>query len=142
MPILEVAHAEAVVFSKRSMRPGFAGIENELLYDAKTTLLFGDSAHRLTAANLGDRQLPARRFEVPLPVLGRAGLFGFGPADMVSGPGMVLVDSGGVTRTVSHVRVGVGAAPRTSWCSTRSPVRCLRRRWRSRSRRLRMTEVD
>ena len=28
---------------KRSMRPGFAGIENELLFDPKTTLLFGDA---------------------------------------------------------------------------------------------------
>jgi NAD(P) transhydrogenase subunit beta len=30
------------------MRPGFAGIENELLYDAKTTLLFGDAKESLT----------------------------------------------------------------------------------------------
>ena len=42
MPILEVADAANVIFLKRSMRPGFAGIENELLYDPKTTLLFGD----------------------------------------------------------------------------------------------------
>ncbi|MBB4911595.1 NAD(P)(+) transhydrogenase (Re/Si-specific) subunit beta [Actinophytocola algeriensis] len=48
MPILEVAHADAVVFLKRSMRPGFAGIENELLYDAKTTLLFGDAKESLS----------------------------------------------------------------------------------------------
>ena len=33
MPILDVDQAQAVVFLKRSMRPGFAGIENELLYD-------------------------------------------------------------------------------------------------------------
>jgi NAD(P) transhydrogenase subunit beta len=32
-----------VVFMKRSMRPGFAGIENELLYEPTTTLLFGDA---------------------------------------------------------------------------------------------------
>ncbi|MFL6002494.1 MAG: NAD(P)(+) transhydrogenase (Re/Si-specific) subunit beta, partial [Nocardioides sp.] len=43
MPILEVADARQVVFLKRSMRPGFAGIENELLFDEKTTLLFGDA---------------------------------------------------------------------------------------------------
>ena len=30
------------------MRPGFAGIENELLYDPKTTLLFGDAKETLT----------------------------------------------------------------------------------------------
>ena len=48
MPILEVADAANVVFLKRSMRPGFAGIENELLYDPKTTLLFGDAKDTLT----------------------------------------------------------------------------------------------
>ncbi|UER55432.1 NAD(P)(+) transhydrogenase (Re/Si-specific) subunit beta [Kineosporiaceae bacterium SCSIO 59966] len=48
MPILEVADAQQVVFLKRSMRPGFAGIENELLYDPKTTLLFGDAKESLT----------------------------------------------------------------------------------------------
>jgi NAD(P) transhydrogenase subunit beta len=48
MPILEVALAGQVVFLKRSMRPGFAGIENELLHDPKTTLLFGDAKDSLT----------------------------------------------------------------------------------------------
>ena len=43
MPILNVDEARQVVFMKRSMRPGFAGIENELLFDEKTTLLFGDA---------------------------------------------------------------------------------------------------
>ena len=48
MPILEVGQANQVVFLKRSMRPGFAGIENELLYDPKTTLLFGDAKDSLS----------------------------------------------------------------------------------------------
>ncbi|MCU1545999.1 MAG: transhydrogenase subunit beta [Homoserinimonas sp.] len=48
MPILEVGQAQQVVFLKRSMRPGFAGIENELLFDPKTTLLFGDAKDSLT----------------------------------------------------------------------------------------------
>ncbi|HET7475691.1 MAG TPA: NAD(P)(+) transhydrogenase (Re/Si-specific) subunit beta [Dermatophilaceae bacterium] len=48
MPILEVAQAQQVIFLKRSMRPGFAGIENELLYDPKTMLLFGDAKDSLT----------------------------------------------------------------------------------------------
>jgi H+-translocating NAD(P) transhydrogenase subunit beta len=48
MPILDVDEASAVVFLKRSMRPGFAGIGNELLYDPKTTLLFGDAKESLT----------------------------------------------------------------------------------------------
>ncbi|MCR1161794.1 NAD(P)(+) transhydrogenase (Re/Si-specific) subunit beta [Paenarthrobacter sp. UW852] len=48
MPILEVADARQVVFLKRSMRPGFAGVENELLYEPQTTLLFGDAKDSLT----------------------------------------------------------------------------------------------
>ena len=48
MPIINVDQAQAVVFLKRSMRPGFAGIENELLYDEKTQLLFGDAKDSLT----------------------------------------------------------------------------------------------
>jgi H+-translocating NAD(P) transhydrogenase subunit beta len=47
MPIIEVGQAGAVVFLKRSMRPGFAGIENELMYDPKTMLLFGDAKESL-----------------------------------------------------------------------------------------------
>jgi NAD(P) transhydrogenase subunit beta len=43
MPILDVSDAQQVVFMKRSMRPGFAGIENELLFEPGTTLLFGDA---------------------------------------------------------------------------------------------------
>jgi NAD(P) transhydrogenase subunit beta len=48
MPILDVGQAGNVIFLKRSMRPGFAGIENELLYEPKTTLLFGDAKDSLT----------------------------------------------------------------------------------------------
>jgi NAD(P) transhydrogenase subunit beta len=48
MPIIDVDQAQAVVFLKRSMRPGFAGIENELLYNDKTSLLFGDAKDSLT----------------------------------------------------------------------------------------------
>jgi NAD(P) transhydrogenase subunit beta len=48
MPILHVGEATAVVFLKRSMRPGFSGIENELLYAPGTTLLFGDAKDSLT----------------------------------------------------------------------------------------------
>ncbi len=43
MPILNADAARQVIFMKRSMRPGFAGIENELLFDEKTSLLFGDA---------------------------------------------------------------------------------------------------
>ncbi len=48
MPIIEVNQARTVVFLKRSMRPGFAGIDNDLLYDEKTTMLFGDAKESLT----------------------------------------------------------------------------------------------
>ena len=48
MPILNADEAKQVVFLKRSMRPGFAGIENELLFDPKTTLLFGDAKESLS----------------------------------------------------------------------------------------------
>ena len=48
MPIINADEAEHIVFLKRSMRPGFAGIDNELLFDPKTTLLFGDAKDSLT----------------------------------------------------------------------------------------------
>jgi H+-translocating NAD(P) transhydrogenase subunit beta len=48
MPILNADEAQRVIFLKRSMRPGFAGIENELLYDPRTTLLFGDARESLS----------------------------------------------------------------------------------------------
>jgi NAD(P) transhydrogenase subunit beta len=43
MPILEVDKSAAVVVLKRSMASGFAGIDNPLFYDPKTSLLFGDA---------------------------------------------------------------------------------------------------
>jgi H+-translocating NAD(P) transhydrogenase subunit beta len=48
MPIIHADLAENVIFLKRSMRPGFAGIDNELLYNPKTTLVFGDAKDTLT----------------------------------------------------------------------------------------------
>jgi NAD(P) transhydrogenase subunit beta len=43
MPILEVSDSASVIVIKRSMNPGFAGIENELYFDPKTAMLFGDA---------------------------------------------------------------------------------------------------
>jgi NAD(P) transhydrogenase subunit beta len=48
MPIIHADEAENIIFLKRSMRPGFAGIDNELLYDPKTTMLFGDAKDTLS----------------------------------------------------------------------------------------------
>jgi len=47
MPVLNADEAKQVVFMKRSMRPGFAGIENDLLYEPQTSLLFGDAKDSL-----------------------------------------------------------------------------------------------
>jgi NAD(P) transhydrogenase subunit beta len=43
MPILDVDKAQSVVVLKRSMNSGFAGIDNPLFYDPKTSMLFGDA---------------------------------------------------------------------------------------------------
>ncbi len=48
MPILNADQAHHVVFLKRSMRPGFAGIDNDLLHSPKTIMLFGDAKESLT----------------------------------------------------------------------------------------------
>ncbi|HWD11165.1 MAG TPA: NAD(P)(+) transhydrogenase (Re/Si-specific) subunit beta, partial [Solirubrobacteraceae bacterium] len=48
MPILEVSDSKSVIVIKRSMNPGFAGIENELYYDPNTTMLFGDAKAAVT----------------------------------------------------------------------------------------------
>jgi H+-translocating NAD(P) transhydrogenase subunit beta len=43
MPIIEVDQAHQVIVLKRSMNPGFAGIDNDLFYHEKTSMLFGDA---------------------------------------------------------------------------------------------------
>jgi NAD(P) transhydrogenase subunit beta len=57
MPILDVDKAHIVMVIKRSMSPGFAGIQNELYYLDKTLMLFGD-AKAFTTEIL--KELPAR----------------------------------------------------------------------------------
>jgi NAD(P) transhydrogenase subunit beta len=48
MPILDVDNARSIIVLKRSMNPGFAGIENELFYHPRTAMLFGDAKASLT----------------------------------------------------------------------------------------------
>ena len=47
MPILEVERAKSVIVLKRSLRPGFAGVDNELYYNPKCMMLFGDAKESL-----------------------------------------------------------------------------------------------
>ena len=48
MPILEVENAKSIIINKRSMNPGYAGIQNELFFNQKTSMLFGDAKDVLT----------------------------------------------------------------------------------------------
>ena len=48
MPILNADQARSVIVLKRGMGTGFAGIENELFYNPRTSMLFGDAKASLT----------------------------------------------------------------------------------------------
>ena len=49
MPILDVEDAKQIIINKRSMNPGYAGIENELFYNQKASMLFGDAKSTIQA---------------------------------------------------------------------------------------------
>ncbi|MGH2924733.1 MAG: NAD(P)(+) transhydrogenase (Re/Si-specific) subunit beta [Solirubrobacterales bacterium] len=53
MPIIEVNEAHEVIVIKRSLSPGFAGIDNDLFYEQNTSMLFGDA--KQTAAEIASR---------------------------------------------------------------------------------------
>lgn len=58
MPILNVDQAATVIVLKRSMRPGFAGIDNALYYNPRTTMLFGDARDSLQKLVAGVKAVP------------------------------------------------------------------------------------
>ncbi|MGZ3767535.1 MAG: NAD(P)(+) transhydrogenase (Re/Si-specific) subunit beta, partial [Mucilaginibacter sp.] len=43
MPVLQVWKAKSVIINKRSMRPGYAGIENQLFFQPNSSMVFGDA---------------------------------------------------------------------------------------------------
>jgi len=47
MPILNADEARSVIIIKRSLKPGFAGVDNPLFYEAKTLMVFGDARETL-----------------------------------------------------------------------------------------------
>ncbi len=51
MPILDVDRARTVMVCKRTLNPGFAGIDNELFYQDNTSMLFGDAKSMVTQIN-------------------------------------------------------------------------------------------
>ncbi len=57
MPILNVDRAKTVIVVKRSLSPGFAGIDNPLFYDPKTMMYFADAKEALEQANAALREL-------------------------------------------------------------------------------------
>src|ERR1041385_290581 len=61
MPILEVDRAKSIIVLKRSMRPGFAGVDNDLYYNEKCMMLFGDAKSSNTKDNKENEALPQRR---------------------------------------------------------------------------------
>jgi NAD(P) transhydrogenase subunit beta len=65
MPILDVDQARSIIVLKRSMRPGYAGIENPLFFDPETAMLFGDAKHRSSASRTSSARSASPRQPKP-----------------------------------------------------------------------------
>ncbi|MEX1120737.1 MAG: NAD(P)(+) transhydrogenase (Re/Si-specific) subunit beta, partial [Balneolales bacterium] len=57
MPVLNVEEAKTVVIFKRSLNPGFAGIDNELFYKENAGMFFGDAKKSLTSLSASLKEL-------------------------------------------------------------------------------------
>ena len=57
MPILEVEKSKSIVVLKRSMNPGFAGLDNNIFYNEKTLMLFGDAKDSIDSLNKSFKEL-------------------------------------------------------------------------------------
>jgi len=57
MPILEVEKSRSIVVIKRSMNPGFAGLDNDIFYNDKTVMLFGDAKDSIDSITKSIKEL-------------------------------------------------------------------------------------
>ena len=57
MPILDVEKSKSIVVLKRSMNPGFAGLDNDIFYNDKTIMLFGDAKDSIDSVTKSIKEL-------------------------------------------------------------------------------------
>jgi len=57
MPILEIEKSKSIVVLKRSMNPGFAGLDNDIFYNEKTVMLFGDAKDSIDSVTRSIKEL-------------------------------------------------------------------------------------
>jgi NAD(P) transhydrogenase subunit beta len=113
MPILEVERAKSIIVLKRSMRPGFAGVDNELYYNPKCMMLFGDAKESVTSL------FAAKREACLFPRTDRRLGIGGQVTQRILNARQVMLQDGGVVinvlvvpqRAVERVPLAVGAQP-------------------------------
>ena len=57
MPILDVEKSKSIVVLKRSMNPGFAGLDNDIFYNEKTIMFFGDAKNSIDSLTKSFKEL-------------------------------------------------------------------------------------